>query len=32
LSLAVSQNWCLCQIDIQNAFLHGLLNEDVYMK
>jgi hypothetical protein len=32
LSLAVSQNWCLRQIDIQNAFLHGVLNENVYMK
>jgi hypothetical protein len=32
LSLVVSQNWCLRQIDIQNAFLHGLLNENVYMK
>jgi histone deacetylase 1/2 len=32
LSLAVSNNWCLRQIDIQNAFLHGILEEDVYMK
>lgn len=32
LSLAVSQDWSLRQIDIQNAFLHGVLNEDVYMK
>jgi hypothetical protein len=32
LSLAVSRGWSLRQIDIQNAFLHGHLNEDVYMK
>jgi hypothetical protein len=27
LSLAVSQGWSLRQIDIQNAFLHGVLQE-----
>jgi hypothetical protein len=32
LSLAVSCGWSLRQIDIQNAFLHGFLHEDVYMK
>jgi len=32
LSLAVSRNWSLRQIDIQNAFLHGVLDEDVYMR
>lgn len=32
LSLAVSHGWSLRQIDIQNAFLHGYLHEDVYMK
>lgn len=32
LSLAISRNWSLRQIDIQNAFLHGILDEDVYMK
>jgi hypothetical protein len=32
LSLAISQDWCLRQIDIQNAFLHGVLHEDVYMR
>jgi hypothetical protein len=32
LSLACSRGWTLQQIDIQNAFLHGFLEEDVYMK
>jgi hypothetical protein len=32
LSIAVSNNWCLRQLDVQNAFLHGVLDEDVFMK
>ncbi|GJU60549.1 putative RNA-directed DNA polymerase [Tanacetum coccineum] len=32
LSLAVTNDWPLCQLDIQNAFLHGYLKEQVYMK
>jgi hypothetical protein len=32
LSLVVSCGWLIWQIDIQNAFLHGFLDEDVYMK
>ncbi|WVZ53157.1 hypothetical protein U9M48_004138 [Paspalum notatum var. saurae] len=32
LSLAVTQGWSMKQIDIQNAFLHGVLEEEVYMK
>jgi histone deacetylase 1/2 len=31
LLLAVSRDWCLRQLDVQNAFLHGFI-EDVYMK
>jgi hypothetical protein len=32
LSIAVSHNWTLHQLDVHNTFLHGVLEEDVYMK
>jgi hypothetical protein len=32
LSLAVSRGWCLRQLDVHIAFLHGLLEEDVFMR
>ncbi|GJU24330.1 putative RNA-directed DNA polymerase [Tanacetum coccineum] len=32
LSLAVTNDWPLRQLDIQNAFLHGNIKEQVYMK
>ncbi|BFG20903.1 hypothetical protein CerSpe_071770 [Prunus speciosa] len=32
LALAASQSWPLRQMDVKNAFLHGDLKEDVYLK
>jgi hypothetical protein len=31
LSLAISAGWAIRQIDVNNAFLHGTLTEDVFM-
>jgi hypothetical protein len=32
LSMALTHGWCLWQLDIQNAFLHEILEEEVYMR
>jgi hypothetical protein len=32
MSIAVSRNWTMRQLDVHNAFLRGILEEEVYMR
>jgi hypothetical protein len=31
LSLAISSNWYICQLDVKNVFLHGIIEDNVFM-
>lgn len=31
-SIVITNNWSLCQLDVSNTFLHGILEDKVYMR
>jgi hypothetical protein len=32
ITIALVKQWTIRQLDVKNAFLHGLISEDIYMK
>jgi len=32
ITIALAKQWTIRQLDVKNAFLHGLISEDIYMK
>lgn len=32
LAIAAHKGWCVCQLDVKSAFLHGELKEDIFVE